>query len=75
LEYDLSKECGKSTLARHIAPERMYVSLDDPANYESANTDLKGFIGELPEFVTIEDVQRVPLFAEAADTRGQSKNS
>jgi len=54
------RQCGKSTLARHIAPERMYVSLDDPANYELAINDPKGFIGELPEFVTIDEVQRVP---------------
>jgi predicted AAA+ superfamily ATPase len=54
------RQCGKSTLARKVAPERLYVSLDSPANYNVANTDPTGFIGELPEFVTIDEVQRVP---------------
>ena len=54
------RQCGKSTLAMRIASERSYVSLDDPSSYELAMTDPKGFIGELPEFVTIDEVQRVP---------------
>jgi len=54
------RQCGKSTLAIHAAPNRSYVSLDDPNSYELARTDPKGFIGELPEYVTIDEVQRVP---------------
>lgn len=54
------RQCGKSTLALHTAPERMYLSLDDPNSYQLARLDPKGFIGELPEFVTIDEVQRVP---------------
>lgn len=54
------RQCGKSTLARHVAAERSYVSLDDPSSYELAMADPKGFIGELPEYVTIDEVQRIP---------------
>lgn len=54
------RQCGKSTLAQHAAPDRTYVSLDDPSRYELASLDPKGFIGELPEYVTIDEVQRVP---------------
>lgn len=54
------RQCGKSTLAMHTAPDRVYLSLDDPNSYELARLDPKGFIGELPEFVTIDEVQRVP---------------
>ena len=54
------RQCGKSTLAKHLAQDRVFVSLDDPANYELAMADPKGFIGELPESVTIDEVQRVP---------------
>lgn len=54
------RQCGKSTLAQHVAPERAYVTLDDPASYELAKMDPKGFIGELPEQVTIDEVQRAP---------------
>jgi predicted AAA+ superfamily ATPase len=54
------RQCGKSTLAIHAAPDRAYVSLDDPNSFQLARLDPKGFIGELPEFVTIDEVQRVP---------------
>jgi len=54
------RQCGKSTLAQHVAPKRAYVTLDDPASYELARLDPKGFIGELPEHVTIDEVQRAP---------------
>ncbi len=47
-------------MAQHTAPERPYVTLDDPASHELARMDPKGFIGELPEYVTIDEVQRVP---------------
>lgn len=54
------RQCGKSTLAMHADPNRTYLSLDDPNSYQLAKLDPKGFIGELPEFVTIDEVQRVP---------------
>lgn len=54
------RQCGKSTLAIHVAPDRAYVSLDDPNSYQLASVDPKGFVGELPEYVTIDEVQRVP---------------
>jgi len=54
------RQCGKSTLAQHAAPDRAYVSLDDPNSYQLASLDPKGFIGELPEYVTIDEIQRVP---------------
>jgi len=54
------RQCGKSTLAHHTAPGRAYVSLDDRNSYQLASEDPKGFIGELPEYVTIDEVQRVP---------------
>jgi len=54
------RQCGKSTLAMHAAPDRTYVSLDDPNSYELARLDPKGFIGELPDLVTIDEIQRLP---------------
>jgi uncharacterized protein len=59
------RQCGKSTLAHHVAPRRAYVTLDDPNHYELARHDPKGFIGELPEYVTIDEVQRAPELALA----------
>lgn len=47
-------------MAQHVSPDRAYVTLDDPSSYNFALDDPKGFIGELPEYVTIDEVQRVP---------------
>ena len=55
-----ARQCGKSTLAQRAAPDRVYVSLDDANSYQLARADPKGFVGELPEYVTIDEIQRVP---------------
>lgn len=54
------RQCGKSTLAQHQAPDRAYISLDDRNFHQLASVDPQGFIDDLPEFVTIDEVQRVP---------------
>lgn len=54
------RQCGKSTLALHQAPDRSYISLDDQNFFHLASADPQGFIGDLPEYVTIDEVQRVP---------------
>ncbi len=52
-------------MAQHVSPDRAYVTLDEPSSYDFAQHDPKGFIGELPEYVTIDEVQRVPELALA----------
>ncbi len=59
------RQCGKSTLAMHQAPDRSYFSLDDQNFFRLASADPQGFIGELPEYVAIDEVQRVPEVALA----------
>lgn len=54
------RQCGKSTLARCCAPERHYISLDDRVYLDLALSDPQGFVDELPEQVTIDEVQRAP---------------
>jgi len=54
------RQCGKSTLAKHQAPGREYYSLDDARYLTLAQEDPEGFIGELPAFVTIDEIQRAP---------------
>lgn len=55
-----ARQSGKSTLAKHCEPDRAYVNLDDHDNFELARRDPQGFIAELPERVTIDEIQRVP---------------
>lgn len=54
------RQCGKSTLARHQTPARAYFSLDDAPYLALAREDPEGFVGELPAFVTLDEIQRAP---------------
>ena len=54
-----ARQVGKSTLALQLGIDE-YVTLDDIASYQSAKTDPKGFILNLPKPVIIDEVQRVP---------------
>ncbi|MBT8420128.1 MAG: ATP-binding protein [Gammaproteobacteria bacterium] len=55
-----SRQCGKSTLAAHLDPDRVFINMDDAAYLSVARKDPQGFLAELPDFVTIDEVQRVP---------------
>ena len=64
------RQCGKTTLARMLAagPDRLgysYVSLDDAVARDSARYDPAGFVGELPDRVILDEVQRAPELFEA----------
>lgn len=54
------RQCGKSTLAEHLAPRRDYFSLDDQNLIQAAKVDPAGFVAQMPEVVTLDEVQRVP---------------
>ena len=50
----------QSILTPREATNRLYISLDARNFHHLATTDLQGFIDDLLEFVTIDEVQRVP---------------
>ena len=54
------RQSGKSTLAQSYDLNRTYVDLDDQDLLRLAKNDPQGFIDELPEQVTIDEIQRVP---------------
>lgn len=54
------RQCGKSTLAKHSEPDRAYINLDERNYLDLARSDPEGFLGQLPERVTIDEIQRVP---------------
>jgi predicted AAA+ superfamily ATPase len=54
------RQSGKTTLARSLDPDRVYISLDEQNYYHLAIEDPAGFIGGLPDSVTLDEVQRVP---------------
>ena len=56
-----SRQSGKTTLVRQLEPERAYVSLDDNNYYQTAASDPASFMESLPDIVTLDEVQRVPM--------------
>lgn len=54
------RQCGKSTLAKRYDPKRHYLTLDDQNYLNLAMEDPQGFVDQLPEQVTIDEIQRAP---------------
>ena len=54
------RQCGKTTLARQLAPQRAFFSLDAPRYHQTATEDPAGFVAGLPDECILDEVQRVP---------------
>jgi len=54
------RQSGKSTLAQRFDPSREYISLDDQNYLALARNDPEGFLAQLADRVTIDEIQRVP---------------
>lgn len=64
------RQCGKTTLARMVGDRRgyTYFSFDDEVARAAAERDPAGFVADLPERATLDEVQRVPqLFMALKD--------
>ena len=59
------RQCGKSTLATRLDPDRLFVSLDESRYLDTALDDPDGFVRSLPPRVTIDEVQRAPRILRA----------
>ena len=55
-----ARQSGKTTLIKHLFPEKKYISLENPDNYEIAKTDPRGFLNRHLNGVILDEVQRVP---------------
>lgn len=69
------RQCGKTTLARHVAEPLGYgyLSFDDTVVRSAADSDPMGFVADLPDRVILDEVQRVPgLFAAIKDAVDRS---
>lgn len=54
------RQSGKTTLARATFPEKQYVSLENPAEREFAQTDPERFLARFPDGAILDEVQRCP---------------
>lgn len=59
------RQCGKTTLARMVAPRYGYVTFDDEDALALARSDPNGFLSALPDPVILDEVQRVPELLRA----------
>jgi predicted AAA+ superfamily ATPase len=55
------RQSGKTTLARMSFPGKPWVSLEDPDVRMAAEADPRGFLGQFPDGVILDEVQRLPL--------------
>jgi len=64
------RQCGKTTLAQELGEQLgyAYLNFDDDVIRAAAATDPKGFIDDLPDRVTLDEVQRVPKIFTALKT-------
>jgi predicted AAA+ superfamily ATPase len=54
------RQSGKTTLIKHLFPEKNYISLENPDNYEIARNDPRGFLNRYLDGVILDEIQRVP---------------
>jgi len=56
------RQCGKTTLAQSVGAARgyTYLSFDDVVTLEAATSDPVAFVGDLPDRVILDEVQRAP---------------
>ncbi len=54
------RQSGKSTLVKHLFPEKKYITLENPEERERAAGDTRGFLKQLPQGAIIDEAQRVP---------------
>lgn len=61
------RQCGKTTLARRVGEARgyAYFSFDEDVTLAAARADPVGFVGELPDRVVLDEVQRAPAIFHA----------
>ena len=54
------RQSGKTTLAKHVFPNKAYVSLENPEELEFAQKDPKRFLARFKEGAILDEVQRCP---------------
>lgn len=59
------RQSGKSSLVQRAFPRRPYYTFDDNVLRQTAESDPMGFVAQLPQEVTLDEVQRAPALLPA----------
>lgn len=54
------RQSGKTTLVRHVFPEKPYANLEDPDTRILADSDPRGFLDRYPNGAILDEIQRLP---------------
>jgi hypothetical protein len=54
------RQSGKTTLVRHVFPDKTYANLENPDLRSFAQDDPRGFLAHYPNGAILDEVQRVP---------------
>ena len=63
------RQCGKTTLLKHIFPKAHYVLLEDLDINERASSDPRGFLNSLPVPAILDEIQNLPALFPYIRTR------
>ena len=55
------RQSGKTTLVRHLFPDKLYVSLENPDQREMALNDPRAFLKSIESGAILDEIQRAPL--------------
>lgn len=69
------RQSGKSTLVKHIFPDKRYITFDDDDMRELALSNPKDFISAFPNGVIIDEAQKVPEIFNALKIKVDEENS
>ena len=64
-----ARQCGKTTLLKHVFPKANYVLLEDPDVIARVNSDPRGFLDELKTPVILDEIQNTPALLGYVRTR------
>jgi len=54
------RQSGKTTLCKHVFPQKPYVLLEDPDTREFATSDPRGFLARFPNGAVLDEIQKTP---------------
>lgn len=63
------RQCGKTTLLKHLYPKAQYVLLEDPDVIARVNADPRAFLDDLKLPVILDEIQNVPELLRHIRTR------
>ncbi|MBF0503045.1 MAG: ATP-binding protein [Candidatus Riflebacteria bacterium] len=52
------RQSGKTTLVKAVFPKKKYITLEDPDEYEFANSDPRRFLERFPDGAILDEIQR-----------------